>query len=287
MSRVSNKPMSDDSPRSIPRVVHQLAIGQAVPPSLAAVREALIVANPGWEFRLYDGQAVERFIAAEYGPDMLARYRSIRPGYGAARADLARYLLVHRLGGLYLDLKSTADRPLDEVIRPDDRYLLSQWRNRRGEEHFTWGLDRELADVPGGALQQWFIASTPEHPFLKAVIDEVCHRIDHYNPWRDGVGGAGVFHLTGPIAYTRAIWVVKCKHSHRLLANEREAGLVYSTGAGLSHRALAAGHYARRHDPLVGAALTGAQAAVLAGRQKVRDWLAVWRLRLQRVTGRL
>ncbi|MCG7349503.1 glycosyltransferase family 32 protein [Sphingomonas sp. ACRSK] len=277
--------MTDHSPRVIPRIVHQLAIGQAVPPSLAAVREALIAANPSWDFRLYDGEAIERFIAAEYGPDMLTRYRRIRPEYGVARADLARYLLVFRLGGLYLDLKSTTDRPLDEVVRPDDSYLLSQWRNRRGEEHFTWGLHRELADVPGGALQQWFVASAPEHPFLQAVIDEVCHRIDRYDPWRDGVGGTGVFHLTGPIAYTRAIWSVKHKHPHRLLANEREAGLIYSTGAGLSHRALAAGHYAHRCDPLVGAAPTGLQGVMLAVRQKLRDWAAVWWLRRQRVTG--
>lgn len=273
--------------RVIPPVVHQIAIGQAVPPSLAVVREALIAANPNWNFRLYDGEAVERFILAEYGPDMLARYHRIHSAYGAARADFARYLLLFRRGGLYLDLKSTADRPLDKVVRPDDHYLLSQWRNRRGEEHFTWGLHRELADVPGGALQQWFIASAPEHPFLRAVIDEVCHRIDHYNPWRDGVGGAGVFHLTGPIAYTRAIWPLKHQHPHRLLANEREAGLVYSTSTGLSHRALATSHYARRHDPLVGPAPKGVHGRMLASTQKLRDWAAVWWLRWHRVTGRM
>jgi mannosyltransferase OCH1-like enzyme len=279
--------MTAQSDRIIPRVVHQLAIGQAVPPSLATVRAALIDANPGWDFRLYDGEAVERFIAAQYGADMLARYHRLRPEYGAARADLARYLIVYRLGGLYLDLKSTVDRPLEEVVRPDDQYLLSQWRNRRGEEHFTWGLHRELVDVPGGALQQWFVASAPGHPFLRAVIDEVCARIDRYDPWRDGVGGTGVFHVTGPIAYTRAIWPIRHDAPHRLLVNEREAGLVYSTITGLSHRALSTSHYARRREPLVGTTPTGIKAAMLTARQQRRDRGEVWWLRWQRLTGRL
>lgn len=271
----------------IPRVVYQLALGQPVPERLAAVRERLIAANPTWTFHLLDDAQVKQFVEEEYGSAMLARYRSIGSGYGAARADLARYLLIHRRGGLYLDLKSTAARPLDEVIREDDHYLLSKWRNRRGEEHFTWGLHRGLNDVPGGALQQWFVASAPGHPFLEAVIREVCDRIDRYDPWRDGVGGTGVFHVTGPMAYTRAIWPIRHRHPHRMVRNEAEAGLVYSTTAGLSHRSLAAGHYARRSDPLIGAAPTGIAAVALARWQRLRDAGGVWWLRWRRISGQL
>lgn len=275
------------SQRPIPRVVYQLALGQRVPERLVAVRECLIAKNPNWHFRLLDDEAVEEFVNEAYGPAMLARYLKIRPCYGAARADLARYLIIYRMGGLYLDLKSTADRPLDEVILKDDHYLLSQWRNRHGEKHFTWGVHRELRDVSGGALQQWFIASAPGHPFLEAVIHEVCSRTDRYDPWRDGVGGTGVFYLTGPMAYTRAIWPIRHQYPHRMLRNETEGGLVYSTSTGLSHRMLSADHYARRYDPLIGPIPTGGRAVALAGWQRARDQADLWWLRWRRITGQL
>jgi len=273
--------------RHIPRVVYQLAIGYDVPNSLMAVRERLRAANPGWTFRLLDGDAVEQFVGAEYGQAMLDRYWRIGPAYDVARADLARYLILYRLGGVYLDLKSTADHPLDQVVPAEERYLLSQWRNRRGQEHFTWGIHPGLDDVPGGALQQWFIASAPGHPFLDAVIHEVCDRIDRYNPWRDGVGGAGVFEVTGPVPYTQAIWPIRHLHPHRLLRDETEAGLVYSVVGGLSHRTLTAAHYARRRAPIVGSAFTGLAAGALGLWQRARDNAWVWQLRIRRITGRL
>lgn len=281
-----DQPPRDDG-RAIPRVVHQLAIGYTIPEPLLAVREALRAANPDWTFRLLDGSAVERFVADAYGPAMLERYLRIRLEYGAARADFARYLLLYRLGGLYLDLKSTVNRPLDEVVRADDHYLLSQWRNRRGEEHFTWGLHPKLDDVPGGALQQWFVAAEPGHPFLGAVIAAVCDRIDRYSPWRDGVGATGVFNLTGPVAYTAAIWPIRHLHSHRHLANEQEAGLVYSAVGGLGHRTLTTANYGGQETPIVAlSTMSPAAARGLALWQRARDRAWVWRLRWRRLTGR-
>lgn len=268
--------------QAIPRIVHQVAIGYRVPDSLMAVRERLRAANPEWEFRLLDGDAVERFVADAYGSAMLDRYRRIGPAYDVARADLARYLLLYRLGGVYLDLKSTADRPLDAVVRSEDRFILSQWRNQRGQEHFTWGLHPGLDDVAGGALQQWFVASAPGHPFLAAVIREVSNRIDRYDPWRDGVGGSGVFAVTGPVAYTRAIWPIRHLHPHRLLRDETEAGLVYSAAGGLAHRTLTATHYARRREPVVGPPRSGIAAAALPAWQHLKDRSWVWRLRWRR-----
>ena len=273
---------ADATGRVIPRTVYQLAIGQCVPDELGAVRASLRQANPTWAFHLLDAAAVERFVGEEYGAAMLDRYRRIRPGYGAAKADLARYLLLYRRGGLYLDLKSTADRPLDDVVRADDSYLLSQWRNRPGQEHVAWGLHPGLDDVPGGALQQWFIAAAPGHPFLAAVIQEVCRRLDCYRPWRDGVGATGVFNVTGPVPYTRAIWPIRGSHPHRLLRDETEAGLVYSVTGGLSHRTLAPDHYSRQRVPIVGSAGAPLAGAMLAAWQRLSDGNWTWRLRWRR-----
>ncbi|MCA3362157.1 MAG: hypothetical protein INF74_09420, partial [Roseomonas sp.] len=61
--------------------------------------------NPDWEYRLYEDADCERFIRENYDAETFKLFRSIHPDYGAARADFFRYLLLYRLGGVYLDIK--------------------------------------------------------------------------------------------------------------------------------------------------------------------------------------
>ena len=89
--------------------------------------------NPEYEYRFYDDADMVEFIKSNYDPDNPFDYfNRINPKYGAARADLFRYLLIYKCGGVYLDIKSSVTRPLREIIAGSDRYLLSQWRNARG-----------------------------------------------------------------------------------------------------------------------------------------------------------
>ena len=117
---------------AIPRFVHQTFSTKRLPPEIQTNIESIKGANPGWRYFLYDDSDISRFVDTEYGAAVLRRLESINPLYGAARADLFRYLLLYKKGGLYLDIKSAATRPLDEVLRPEDRYLLSTWDNCHG-----------------------------------------------------------------------------------------------------------------------------------------------------------
>ena len=78
--------------------------------------------NPGWEHRLYDDVAAEA-VLADFGAEVSEAYYKIEPRYGAARADLLRHLFLYRFGGVYCDIKSGFERPLDSIIRPDDTYI--------------------------------------------------------------------------------------------------------------------------------------------------------------------
>lgn len=234
----------------IPRILHQTFPSAAVPEHLAESIERLRARNPGWSYRLYDDADIERFIDAEFGAEMLAVYRSIAAPYGAARADLFRYLVIYRCGGVYLDIKSTADRPLDEVIGTNDAFIVTQWDNEADQEHAGWGLRRAVAHVPGGEFEQWFIAAAPGHPFLAAVIDKVVARIRDYRPLRDGVG-IRVVDLTGPVVYTRAIAPLLGRFAHRRVRNHLQLGLRYTVMGYRAHRALFSGHYTQSIVPMV------------------------------------
>lgn len=241
--------------KSIPRIVHQVYFTSppgAPPPEIRSSIQRICELNPEWSHHLYDQTDMEQFIERHYGQRMLQLFARIEPLYGAARADLFRYLLLYKLGGVYLDVKSSMTRPLREVIRPDDRYLLSYWRNAPGEPFEAWGLYPELAASARGEFQQWFIVSSAGHPFLRAVIHRVLENIICYNPALDGTGWSGVMRTTGPIAYTLAILPQLQHHQHRIVDSLQELGLQYSIYADASaHQRLFASHYAERSEPII------------------------------------
>ena len=244
-------------PERIPRVIHQVWHDKnKLPPEFQQNIQAIKAINPLWQYRLYDLGDIESFIQERYGADVLAIYRLINPEYIAPRADFFRYLLIYAEGGVYLDMKSATRKSLDEVLKPDDRYILSHWDNGPQGSHPGWGLKhRELAFSPRGEYQQWFIAGVPGHPFLKAVIERVITNILHYNPLRDGIGHIGVLSTTGPIPYTVAIWNIRDAHPHRLADAQGDLGLTYSIYEGEHavghHRQLSRKHYTTLKSPVV------------------------------------
>jgi inositol phosphorylceramide mannosyltransferase catalytic subunit len=235
----------------IPRIIHQTFRSHDLPEELRANVAAIEAMNPGWEHRLYDDAEIEAFIRESYGNEILGYYHRIDPRYGAARADLFRYLLLYRVGGVYLDIKSTTVRPLDETLRPDDLYLLSHWRNHAGGPRAGWGMHAELAATGRGEYQQWHVICAAGHPFLKAVIERVLRNIDAYRPWREKLGQHATVRVTGPIAYTLAILPIRHLHPHRLVQDESEIGLEYSIFPGFGHTRLFASHYVYVVRPII------------------------------------
>lgn len=232
---------------TLPRIIHRVHLGGELPDVLRANLEDAIRLNPGWRQITYGEEDVRAFIIEHYGRKIQDIYDRINPDYLAARSDLFRYLVVYRSGGVYLDTKSRIARPLDETLASDERFVISQWRNRPGEAHAGHGLHRELADVAGGEFQQWHVIACAGHPFLAAVIGRVLENIRTYRPWT-GVGRNGVLRVTGPIPYTRAIMPLLDRYPHRRVRSEQEIGLAFSC---IDHSPYKSTHYSERTSPVV------------------------------------
>lgn len=234
----------------IPRMIHQVFLGGTLPAPLQQNVDQLRSLNPGWEHRLYDDAAVEAFIEEHYGRAILGYYRRIDPSYAAARSDLFRYLVIYRVGGVYLDVKSAFRRPIDETLRRDEHFIVSRWRNGPGEPHEGFGCHPELTEL-GEEIQQWHVIAAPGHPFLRAVIEAVLDGIDSYSPRKDDIGLMGVLRLTGPIAYSRAIIPLLGQHPCTIIDNESVIGLQFSVFAGLDHRRIYRNHYSDNTAPII------------------------------------
>lgn len=249
-----NVPMGEKIPKHIYQTYKTKDISD---PKLKENIQHLKRTNPGWEYSLYDDADIEKFIQEEYGATIFSYYKRINPKYGAARADLFRYLLIYKYGGVYLDLKSTAKKPLDDVLLPQDKYLLSHWENLPGGIYDFRAGHYDAVDkyLPRGEYQQWHIIAVAGHPFLRSVILRVLYNIDHYHPWKDGVNFKGVIHTTGPVPYSLAIYHLMqagAEGMYRIVeSSEEDLGLKYSIYDGyMAHRTFIPA-YSKVHEPII------------------------------------
>lgn len=241
---------------AIPKLIHQTTPDKEhLAPAVRANIDHLRALNPGWDHRLYDDADIAAFLSRHFGPDTLACYDRINPAYGPARADFFRYHLMLVEGGVYLDIKSTLTKSLDQVLLADESYILARWPNARGEAFEGWGIFPELSGLAGGEYQNWHVIAEPGHPFLAAVIARVRANIDDYTPARYGVGKIGVLRTTGPIAYTLAIEKIRAGSRHRVVDMDA-FGLRYSIfgtdgRSWTAHQVLFKNHYQLLDEPVV------------------------------------
>ncbi|KAK9900441.1 glycosyltransferase family 32 protein [Cystobasidium minutum MCA 4210] len=85
----------------IPRIIHQTWKSDILPERWEKVRNECLQLLPDFEFKLWSDADARRFIAAEY-PSFLTTWDSYP--FTIQRADAIRYFVLHKYGGIYMDL---------------------------------------------------------------------------------------------------------------------------------------------------------------------------------------
>lgn len=69
--------------------------------------------NPGWEYKMWSNSDIQELIDAEYGwfSDTYKSYE-----YDICRWDAARYVILHKHGGVYCDVDIECFRPVDDLF---------------------------------------------------------------------------------------------------------------------------------------------------------------------------
>jgi mannosyltransferase OCH1-like enzyme len=144
----------------IPRVIHQAWNDQEVPTRWIPFQRSWRELNPEYDYRLWTA-ADNRRLVAEHYPSLLSIYDS----YPLAmhRFDVARYLVAHHEGGIYVDLDFECRRPIDPLVH--GRSLAF---GLEPTTHAKPGLlaPRGLSRMIGTA----FIASAAGHPFWETLL---------------------------------------------------------------------------------------------------------------------
>jgi mannosyltransferase OCH1-like enzyme len=148
-------------------------------PYMKAAAQTWIDMNPNYEYKYMDDTQAEKFVLDEYGSEWHKIF--IDCPVGVMRGDLWRYLVIYKYGGVYTDLDTECQEPIDVWLNKDYDFIVCP----ENEIHFC----------------QWTFASSPGNPVLKSVLDEIKQRFISPDYTRDHF----VHELTGPGVWTRGI----------------------------------------------------------------------------------
>lgn len=164
---------------SVPKIIHQIYNMSGKESGLredySAYRDTWLANHPHWEYRYWDHASARQLIAEDY-PWFLSCYDAY-PHF-IQRCDAVRYFILHRYGGLYVDMDMENLKPVDELF---EGCQLALFKSTKGYTNAA------LASVPG-------------HPLWPAVFEEMPKR-SAANPMR-GLFGTNSYHIchsTGPL----------------------------------------------------------------------------------------
>ena len=213
----------------IPRIVHQTEENWAtLPDNIKATMKGLRHKNKDFDFRYYDANQRRQYISDHYGSNFLAAYDALDPLYGAARADLFRYCVVLRSGGIYIDAKSSIKEPLTRITDGHENLVVSppEAFNCIG---FRAIQISQIRMKNRNLISQSFFAAPQNDPMLAFILKTATDKIDKYIPHKDGLGAVGVFNITGPKMFTRAI-VCSPQEMNISFVTSNEIGFEFSGG---------------------------------------------------------
>eukprot|EP01036_Dinobryon_divergens_P028859 gene28859-37868_t len=89
-----------------------------------------LMRNKHWSVNIVSNDMKDAFMNATFAnTSLLWAYHAINPICGAAKADIWRYAVLYTFGGAYIDDDSDLIAPLDDVVKPSDRLIISYEKN--------------------------------------------------------------------------------------------------------------------------------------------------------------
>ncbi len=158
----------------IPKIIHQIWLGSPLPEKYS-IWQKTWQNIPGFRYKLWTDQDID-----EFGLINNKLYQEAQ-NYGE-RSDIARYEILYRLGGMYIDVDFACIRP--EIFS----YLHCCY-------DFYTGI--QPLDINVFALGIGIIASVPRHPILQALLDSLQENQKTSEP---------IYVRTGPVYFTKIFW---------------------------------------------------------------------------------
>ena len=140
---------------NIPKHIYQTFKNRIVSKNMANVTKSWKVNNPTYNYTFYTDIEQDQFIVDNFGERVVNAYRSLIPK--AYRADLWRYCILYIKGGIYSDINTICEYPIDILLNSNPKFILIEDNN---------------------SINNVFIASIPQNPILLKIIQQVVENVE-------------------------------------------------------------------------------------------------------------
>jgi mannosyltransferase OCH1-like enzyme len=182
---------SFEEQRKIPKIIYQTWEVKELPDAINQKRNEMMQVNSEYTFELHDKTDRENFIRDNFEEDVYRAFMQLN--VGAGKADLWRYCILYKKGGIYIDMDSSILRRLDELIRPEDVCIITKEGNKK-------------------YFNQWFLIFSQGHPILKEAIDQCVKNILSRS-------STDLITLTGPAVFTHAVNTILLPYYGKEISN--------------------------------------------------------------------
>ena len=170
---------------AIPKIIHQTWKSKSIPAYLQSYIDTWQQKNPNWEYRFYDDQDCLEFIK-KYCPCYLAVYEQLpKP---VERADFFRYLVLFYCGGVYADVDTSCEQPIDTWLDLQKQVVVGL------ESDTTVKLAKKYNLSQPRTYCQWTFAAAPTTAFLREVVEAVATNASNSD--------LSTLYKTGPAMFT-------------------------------------------------------------------------------------
>lgn len=145
---------------AIPRIIHQIwsGIDEPLPDHFSRMAETWKYDYPNWKYVFWDAEKMNSFILEHY-PQYWEAYNSFP--YNVQRWDVIRYLILYKIGGMYVDFDYESLKPMDELLRGKQCCFSQEPKSHCKMAKRSFIFNNSL------------MAAIPNHVFMKKIIDKV------------------------------------------------------------------------------------------------------------------
>lgn len=168
-------PMKRFYKTEIPLNIFQTWHTKDLPPLMNQTVEYIKSLNPAFTYRLFDDDDCYNFIKNNFDKVILDAFDKLIPG--AYKADLWRYCVLYKLGGIYLDIKY---KPINDF----------KFINLAEKEHWVLDCDKK-------GIYNALMVCKPGNNILLQAINQIVENV------KNNYYGESSLHPTGPLLLAR------------------------------------------------------------------------------------
>jgi mannosyltransferase OCH1-like enzyme len=196
-------PIGDQKSRNtplqkIPPIVYQTweknIFGRRHRKSIRGFREV----NSDLDFVLFDRVERDNYIKRAWGDSLVSKIY-FESNFGALKADIFRYCILHDRGGYYFDISKGLDTKITALHKPTDIGVISFESNPCAFQGPT------SVAHPKNLVVQWGLGFESNHPILKNHIERIERTYVEFSGKTFPQPKQAILEFTGPIAFTKTV----------------------------------------------------------------------------------